>query len=182
MVNVVGEAGAIAGSSVASLEITNVTTGVSLSAERRPDGNFAMKIAGVAGDKIRVYAQNAEGKKSRGTFTVPLGYIRSDGEADTEGARPIIVWVRVVDARTGTLLSAKSITGQLEENAEKGTDRLRQFMDSCAAFIRGKLANPSEQQGSSESNKGIQQQEPNAPAAKSKSANQEKERQRTQED
>jgi hypothetical protein len=175
MVSVVGKPGAISSSSAVSLEIANVTTGVSLAAEQESDGSFAMKIAGVAGDKIRVYARNAEGKKSRGTFKVPLGYIRSDGQTDATGAKPVIVWVRVVDARTGTLLSARSVTGQLEEGAGKEKNRLKQFMDSCAAFIRGNLANVSEQHGSSKSNKAVQQQDPNVPVAKPKSTKKEEE-------
>ncbi len=67
---VVGKPGAITTSSPATIYISNVNDGTRTEAHLADDYSFMAKINAAPGDKLRVNAQNQQGKKSYGTFDV----------------------------------------------------------------------------------------------------------------
>lgn len=67
---VVGKPGAITTSSPATVYISNTNAGTRTEANLADDCSFMAKINAAPGDKLRVNAQNQQGKKSYGTFEV----------------------------------------------------------------------------------------------------------------
>lgn len=66
----VGKAGAITTTSVASVYVSNTNSGTRTEIVLAADYSFTVNIKAAAGDKIRVNAQNAQGKKSYGSFNI----------------------------------------------------------------------------------------------------------------
>ncbi|MBN2064574.1 MAG: hypothetical protein JW745_07205 [Sedimentisphaerales bacterium] len=67
---VVGKPGAVTTSSTATVYISNVNAGTRTDAHLADDCSFMANINAAPGDKIRVNAQNQQGKKSYGTFDI----------------------------------------------------------------------------------------------------------------
>jgi len=136
MVLIKGAAGAIESTGRASLQLENLSTQERIDGEMEGDGGFAVKITAAAGQKVRVWARNEEGKKSYGTFTVPgdSGETAKD-KGDTTGsqnlpaprrpaerrlpkqaeAKNLAVVVMVVDTGTGEVLASGRIAGVPKE-------------------------------------------------------------------
>ena len=142
MVAVRGAAGAVISSSEVTLTVANQTTEAQGSASLGPDGSFVGEVSAAVGEKVRILAKNAQGKRSYGTFTVPAQAVSAAGavgiavEASEQagpvqaaqvtaeperwpvrqgGRRQLAVLVMVVDLGTGELIAAERVVGALQD-------------------------------------------------------------------
>ena len=147
MVAIQGEAGAVESTSPATLQAPNEETDVGAAGTIREDGSFEAKIAASSGDKIRLTARNEEGKTSRATFKVPLGYASETpaGEGPIFGGpREVIVSIRIMDKRTGRLLDSENVEGVLpsrrDPNQPGPRQKIQSLLDKCIAAAKAEFS------------------------------------------
>jgi len=139
-----GLAGAIDTTSQAKMAVERLVVNPT---EINADGSFRMQLEAEAGDKIVVRARNLEGKKSRGTFTVPAEGIMSEPEqTETKKGkkvkkhRRLAVIIKVFDVDSGKTVAQKQFEwSQWVDKARRSIRISHDIVNKCMKTVKEEL-------------------------------------------